>query len=43
MRDVYRKNLQKPVLTDNEVDAMRQQVIRLAQTLCEHVWGKLLY
>jgi hypothetical protein len=40
MSDVYRRVLRKPHLTEKEVDDMRRHVIRLAQALCEHVWGK---
>jgi len=43
MRDVYRRLLQRPDLTDQEIDDMRKHVIRLAQVLCEHVWGKPFY
>jgi len=43
VRNVYRKLLRKPDLSDNEIDEMRQRVIRLAQALCEHVWGKRFY
>ena len=43
MREGYRRLLQRPDLTDQEIDAMRQHVIRLAQALCEHVWGMRFY
>jgi hypothetical protein len=43
MRDLYRKVLGRPELTDREIDEMRKHVIRLAQTICEHVWGKRFY
>ena len=43
MREVYRKILQPPDLSDQEIDEMRKHVIQLAQTLCEHVWGKRFY
>ena len=43
MRDVYRRVLRKPHLTDKEIDHLQQHVIRLAQALCEHVWGKGFY
>jgi hypothetical protein len=43
MRHVYRSSLQIPDLTDQKIDEMRQPVIRLAQILCEHVWGKRFY
>ena len=41
--DIYRKMLQTPDLSDQEIDDMRKHVIQLAQTLCEHVWGKRFY
>ena len=40
IRVVYGMSLREPHLSDQEIDAMRQHVIRLARTLCEHVWGK---
>jgi hypothetical protein len=40
LRDEYRRLLQAPRLTDQEIDKMREHVIRLARTVCEHVWGK---
>ncbi len=43
MREVYRKILQSPDLSDQEIDEMRQHVIRLAQVLCEQAWGKRFY
>jgi tRNA C32,U32 (ribose-2'-O)-methylase TrmJ len=39
----YRRLLKRPRLTDREVEVMRQNMIRLAQTICEHVWGKEFY
>ena len=41
--DQYRELLHMPELTDLEVDEMRKPVILLAQTICEHVWGKKFY
>ena len=43
VRDIYRRILQTRNLSDQEIDDTRQHVIRLAQTLCEHVWGKRFY
>jgi hypothetical protein len=43
MRDVYRRMLRTPDLTDKEIDEMRKHVIGLAQAVCEHVWGKRFY
>jgi hypothetical protein len=40
MRDVNRKALQRPNLTDRAIDKIRRHVIRLAQALCEHGRGK---
>lgn len=41
--DLYREILAMPELAEREIDEMRTHVIRLAQTICEHVWGKKLY
>jgi hypothetical protein len=43
LRERYRLILDRPESTDREIDAVRQHVIRIAQTICEHVWGKKLY
>ncbi len=43
IRDSYRRILEMPDLTDKDIDDMRQHVILLAQTICEHVWGKEFY
>jgi hypothetical protein len=43
LRERYRVVLSRPDLTDREIDAMREHVIRLARTVCEHVWGKQCY
>jgi hypothetical protein len=43
MGDLYRKVLGRPELTDQEIDEIRKHMIRLAQTVCEHVWGKRFY
>ncbi len=43
IRDFYRKVLHMPDLKDREIDQMRQNVIRLARAICEHVWGKKFY
>jgi hypothetical protein len=43
MRDFYRKMLQTPDLSDQDIDDMRKHVVQLVQTLCEHVWGKRFY
>lgn len=39
----YRRVLEMPDLTKTEIDQMRVHVILLAQTVCEHVWGKKFY
>jgi hypothetical protein len=39
----YRRLLEMPNLTKSEIDEMRRHVILLAQTICEHVWGKDFY
>ena len=43
MRELYRRTLRQPNLTDKQIDAMRSHMIRLAHVLCEHVWGKRFY
>jgi len=39
----YRRILKRPNLTDKEIDDMRRHLGLLAQTICEHVWGKKFY
>ena len=39
----YRQLLKRPDLTDQEIEKMRKPLILLAQTICEHVWGKKFY
>lgn len=39
----YRKLLGRPDLTDREIDQMRANVVRIARTICEYVWGKSFY
>jgi hypothetical protein len=39
----YRQLLNRPRLSDQEIEAMRKHIILLAQTICEHVWGKKFY
>jgi hypothetical protein len=41
--DKYRRILKMPNLTNKEIDEMRKSLIFLAQTICEHVWGKKFY
>jgi len=41
--EVYRKILKMPRLSDKEIEEMRKGLILLAQTICEHVWGKKFY
>ena len=43
IRDFYRQVLHMPGLTDKEINHMRQNVIRLARAICEHVWGKKVF
>lgn len=43
IHDAYRRILEMPQLTDKEIDEMRKHVVLLAQTICEHVWGKKFY
>ncbi|MFQ5962652.1 MAG: hypothetical protein ACE5KZ_00025 [Candidatus Scalinduaceae bacterium] len=39
----YRRILKMPDLTNKEIDEMRKHLGLLAQTICEHVWGKKFY
>ncbi|MEN6520073.1 MAG: hypothetical protein ABFD46_02845 [Armatimonadota bacterium] len=39
----YRQILGMPNLTDSEIEEFRKPVILLAETICEHVWGKKFY
>jgi hypothetical protein len=41
--DRYRRILNMPDLTNKEIDGMRNNLSLLAQTICEHVWGKKFY
>jgi len=43
IREFYREVLNMPGLTDKEIDQMRQNVVRLARAVCEHVWGRKFY
>ena len=43
MYEKYRRILKMPRLTDGQIDEMRNHVGLLAQTICEHVWGKKFY
>ena len=39
----YRRILKMPKLEDKEIDEMRKNLSLLAQTICEHIWGKKFY
>ena len=39
----YRLVLKKPNLSNKEVEEMRKNLRLIAQTICEHVWGKKFY
>jgi len=41
--DKYRRILNRPELTNKEIDEMRNNLSLLARTICEHVWGKKFY
>lgn len=41
--DKYRRILKMPNLSNKEIDEMRKNLSFLAQTICEHVWGKKFY
>jgi hypothetical protein len=40
MHELYRKSLKRPDLSADEIETMRKHMILVAQTICEHVWGK---
>jgi len=39
----YRVILEMQQLTNREIEAMRRNLRIIAQTICEHVWGKKFY
>lgn len=39
----YRTLLGRPELADADIAEMRANLRRIAETLCEHVWGKPFY
>jgi len=39
----YRRILEIPDLPAKEIEEMRKHLGLLAQTVCEHLWGKKLY
>jgi len=41
--DKYRRILKMPNLSIKEIDEMQNYLNLLAQTICEHVWGKKFY
>jgi len=41
--ETYRRVLKRPELTNKGIDEMRKHLGLLAQTICEHVWGKKFY
>lgn len=41
--DKYRQILKMPDLKNREIEEMRKNLMLLAQTICEHVWGKKFY
>lgn len=43
VNDRYREILEKPNLSDKEIETMRQHLGLLARTICEHIWGKMFY
>lgn len=43
IRDRYRELLGRSEMTEREIDQMRANVVRIARTICEHVWGKSFY
>lgn len=43
IRDEYRRILGKPDLSNKKIEEMRKNLRLIAQTICEHVWGKKFY
>jgi hypothetical protein len=43
LREQYRILTGQATLSDQQVEEMRRNVIRLAQSICEHAWGKRFY
>jgi len=41
--ELYRRVLKMPHLADAEIDTMRRHMVLLAQTICEHVWGRRFF
>ena len=41
--DEYRRILKMPDLSNKKIEEMRKYLGLLAQTICEHVWGKKFY
>ena len=39
----YRRLLRRPALSVEHIQSIRKHIILLAQTICEHVWGKKFY
>lgn len=39
----YRKVLERPDLSKNEIEEMRNNLKIVASTICEHVWKKKFY
>lgn len=43
LHERYRQLLKRPGLSPEEIESMRQPMILLAKTICEHVWAKKVY
>lgn len=41
--DEYRRILKMPDLSNKKIEEMRKNLVFLAQTICEHIWGKRFY
>jgi hypothetical protein len=39
----YRTILERPNLTEREIDQMRENLTAIARAICEHVWKKKFY
>ncbi len=43
IRRRYREILERPKLSDQQIECLRSHVRLLAQAICEQVWGKKVY
>ena len=43
IHQAYRRFLKRPALAAAEIERIRKHIIRLARTVCEHIWGRRFY